>query len=343
MRKKKLNFGRKEVLFIIVLLAIVIFAGVNLWINSTSKSIDDSMMSNIEKKNIEVFYDKSPNLISYGENFDVKYVFYNVYDPMTSSFDVVMKGDKFIDIEKIKLKFCEYDTSNNCISRDVENSQIRLFDYNKKVPIRYNSFSFSDVDNNFEYSKRKNKTINIESVEVEIYYDGLVEKLNLKFNKNEMINLYKPSKTIYEVVGSYSKENGKMYNKGINEWSEYLHNLYYFDSSLYLKELTDFTTTIVESKYKKEILSDNTIIPNAFWPSYGDTEIENVETANEIYRNLKKLYYEKTDYLSSSVKSKLIHVINKCNDSMKLYNAGKLNSIVNGEEWDENINEYFKK
>lgn len=258
------------------------------------------------QESIDNFYEKSPELISYGKNFDLKYDFYNQYDQSENHFKIVMKGD-YYDIKKIKVSFCKI-TENGCEKVFSEGYVYEddIFTKGQQGIVTISDFWIGEFTERWHADSSK---YDLHEVEIELFYADTSEKFKLKAQKDSLINLYKPDVSCEEGIKSYSSHDiDTIFNpSGYNVWIDYLHNLYYYDQEKYRTELSKFTDALLASDKRKEILENSLELFEAYRPFIVEetNNFSSPEIAKFIYGELKRLYSDESLDISY-VESKLI-------------------------------------
>ncbi|MDF9825522.1 hypothetical protein M2475_001969 [Breznakia sp. PF5-3] len=338
---------KKKALLVSILIVSVIILSVSLvnFVTDKKSEINIDKMTDYEEKQIERFYNKSPELISSGEIFDIKYVFYNQYDQSLSNFEIVIKGTTYYKIDKIIISFCE-NNKNECKKVSLEKENIELFNLKNGKPVKYNNIGLMDFDESWKYAKKEQ--YDLSKVEIEIFYNNKSEKFDLVAIKESLIKLYEPKSKLEEAIKKYKFDDYEsIFFSELNQWVQYIRNIYYYDLEMYRDKLSVFTKTLNESKKGNEILKEETRILNAYIPNVrtDESSINDYETSKFIYEQLKQLYNKDGLDISSSVKTEVLYAIYNVNKEIKFYSEKELYEISeDGKEINDiKISEYFSK
>lgn len=267
------------------------------------------------ENNIDDFYDIDDSVISFGKYLDVRFGSLTNYKDKLDSLVRGVKKEK-VAVEKLKI-FIPY--LDNYLVIEAENKELarlgRDFFANKEE--KYDYFQlFYFIDDEKELGKNIDQyidNINLDKIKfVFTFENGYVEEHILDYNLDIALD-----KVRIVNFDSFLKEN-KTYEERY-DLENYFDQLYYYNVSIYEKEVKKFRNALNEN-----IVKDDDISPLKYvYAILRYDEYLSEEFYEMVAKDLKEAYYQKSN-LNQGFRYELCVLLESINKKLNFYDQTKL-------------------
>lgn len=326
------------ILFIQILYSFLTNSKVDKYINACKVTkINKNKISLTEQEVLADFYNKSTDSISYGEDFDVKVLW---YDPQGEFKDSILqlayKNDEKYCFDKIIVE------SRLCTQLDCENSKTVIenfkFKYkdNDRIYTDYRLQDFNSMDT-VEYKKLINDYSSKIQTDMSLYD---IKKLTFYYNGkkavyelNANLDFISEKSNVIDMISEKlndTKSNKEILKKLSWDLSIYFESLELNDDiTTYANELERITNVIKEHKDKTKLADDLFVISNFYgnfleFDNNSNLKEEKLKLDQVTYNSILELYCDKSMKLEDEEKHNILFDLIDVNENLKLLDQKKL-------------------
>lgn len=274
--------------------------------NNLKQRAINTIKESRQEHDIKKFYDIDESVISKGENLDVRFNFLANYNyKLESRISIIRK--KEVDIEKVEISI-PYLEDMIFLQKG---SDIFAHGFNRCSFLALHDFI--DINELSEFETKKSKDMNLDGTKLTfVFSDGEQENHILKFDLDIALDKVRITNfdSFLKVNKSYKERNGLNF---------YFDQLYFYDVSLYEKEVMKFREALNKNEVKDDDISPFKYV---YMILRYDEYLSN-DFYKMVAKDLKEAYYQKSN-LDQGFRYELCVLLESINKKLNFYDQTKL-------------------